>query len=320
MSERVVFLDTATIGPGVTVRRPAFGHEWVEHERTAGDEVVERLAGATIAITNKVPIRAREIAACPDLKLIAVAATGYDCLDVDAAKAAGVAVANIRGYAVNTVPEHTFALILALRRNLVEYREQVLAGEWIRSGQFCFFNRPIPDLAGSTLGVIGAGALGGSVGRIGAAFGMDVVYHDDFAKAAPPDGPLVPLETLRDTADVVTCHCPLTDATRGLVGAAFLAGMKPSAIVINTARGGIVDEEALAEAIRSGSIAGAGIDVTAIEPAPADSSVMRLAALPNVILTPHVAWASTGAMQTLVDQLIDNVEGFVEGKSRNRVV
>ena len=320
MHHAIVFLDTATIGPGVTVRRPAFEHDWTEHERTAAGDVAERLAGATVAITNKAPIRADTLTACPDLKLIAVAATGFDCIDVDAAKAAGVAVANIRGYAVDTVPEHTFALILALRRNLVEYREQTLAGEWIRSEQFCFFNRPIPDLAGSTLGVIGAGALGRSVGRIGRAFGMDVLYHDAYARDAPEEGPLVSLARVRDESDVVTCHCPLTDETRGLVGAEFLTGMKDTAIVINTARGGIVDEEALDGAIRSGGIAGAGIDVTGVEPAPADGTMMKLAALPNVILTPHVAWASTGAMQTLVDQLIDNVEGFVAGESRNRVV
>ena len=320
MNESVVFLDAATIGPGVTVRRPDFAHEWAEYERTAADEVAARLADATIAITNKAPIRAPTLEACPGLRMIAVAATGFDCIDVDAAKARGVAVANIRGYAVNTVPEHAFALILALRRNLVEYREQTLAGRWIEADQFCFFNRPIPDLAGSTLGVIGAGALGSSVGRIGAAFGMNVLYHDDYAKEAPPEGPLVPLERLRDEADVVTCHCPLTDETRGLVGADFLARMKESAIVVNTARGGIVDEEALAEAIRSGSIAGVGLDVTSTEPAPADSTIMALAKLPNVILTPHVAWASTGAMQTLVDQLIDNIEAFVAGREANRVV
>ena len=320
MSESIVFLDTATIGPGVTVRRPGFDHDWTAHERTSPDEVAARLARATIAITNKAPIRAATIEACPELKLVAVAATGHDCIDVEAAKARGIAVANIRGYAVNTVPEHTFALILALRRNLVEYREQTLAGRWIEADQFCFFNRPIPDLAGSTLGVIGAGALGSSVGRIGRAFGMRVLYHDAYARAAPPEGPLVGLERLRDEADVVTCHCPLTDETRDLIDADFLAAMKPSAIVVNTARGGIVDEDALAEAIRSGSIAGAGIDVTTTEPAPADSTIMALARLPNVILTPHVAWASTGAMQTLVDQLIDNVEAFVAGREANRVV
>ena len=320
MKHSIVFLDSATIGPGVTVRRPDFAHDWTEHERTSADEVAGRLAGATIAITNKVPIRAATLEACPDLELVAVAATGFDCVDVDAARAAGVAVANVRGYAVNTVPEHAFALILALRRNLVEYREQTLAGRWIESDQFCFFNRPIPDLAGSTLGVIGAGALGRAVGRIGRAFGMDVLYRDAHAAEVPEEGPLVSLERLRDESDVVTCHCPLTDETRGLVGAEFLAGMKDTAVVINTARGGIVDEAALDRAIRSGSIAGAGIDVTAVEPAPADSAIMALAALPNVILTPHVAWASTGAMQTLVDQLIDNVEGFVAGEARNRVV
>ncbi len=320
MTHTIVFLDTATIGPGVTVRRPAFEHEWREHERTRTDEVAERLAGATIAITNKAPIRANTLDACPELKLIAVAATGFDCIDIDAARDAGVAVANIRGYAVNTVPEHTFALILALRRNLVEYREQTLAGEWIRSEQFCFFNRPIRDLAGSTLGVVGAGALGSSVGRLGAAFGMNVLYHDAYAKAAPPDGPLVSLERLRDESDVVTCHCPLTDETRGLIGREFLAGMKPSAIVVNTARGGIIDEEALADALEAGAIAGAGIDVTAVEPAPEGGTMMRLARRPDVILTPHVAWASTGAMQTLVDQLIDNVEAFVDGRQANRVV
>jgi len=320
MSESIVFLDAATIGPGVTIRPPSFEHEWQAFDRTEPGQIVERLDGVSIAITNKVPIRADTIAKCPNLKLIAVAATGYDVIDIDACRERDICVSNIRGYAVNTVPEHTFALILALRRNLVEYRAQVLDGEWLRCGQFCFFNRPIPDLAGSTLGIIGAGALGRSVGVIGKAFGMQVVYHDNYASTQPTEGPLVSLTELRDSADVVTCHCPLTDETRGMVDAAFLAGMKSSSIIVNTARGGIIDETALADAIRSGEIAGAGIDVTAVEPAPASSDMMKLATLPNVILTPHVAWASTGAMQTLVDQLIDNVEGFVQGDPRNRVV
>lgn len=320
MSESIVFLDAATIGPGVTIRQPSFEHEWQVFDRTDAGQVAERLAGASIAITNKVPIRADTLEKCPDLKLIAVAATGYDVIDTEACRARGICVSNIRGYAVNTVPEHTFALILALRRNLVEYRAQVLDGEWVRCGQFCFFNRPIPDLAGSTLGIIGAGALGRSVGVIGKAFGMEVIYHDEYASTEPAEGPLVSLDALRDQADVVTCHCPLTDETRGMVDAKFLKGMKRSSIIVNTARGGIIDEAALADAIRAGEIAGAGIDVTAVEPAPAAGDMMKLAQLPNVILTPHVAWASTGAMQTLVDQLIDNVEGFVAGEPRNRVV
>ncbi len=320
MTQSIVFLDAATIGPGITIRRPDFAHHWMQHERTAPGQLLERLQGASIAITNKVAIRAASLAELPDLKMIAVAATGYDCLDIEACKQHGITVSNIRGYAVNTVPEHTFALILALRRNLIEYREQVLDGEWIRCEQFCFFNRPIRDLAGSTLGIIGAGAIGQSVGRVGAGIGMNVRYYDAYAKTAPAHGALVSLDELRDTADVLTCHCPLTDETRGLIDARFLAAMKPSAIVINTARGGIIDEAALVHAIHHQQIAGAGIDVTATEPPALDSPIMQLARLPNVILTPHVAWASTGGMQTLCDQLIDNIEAWERGAPDNVVV
>lgn len=316
---RIVFLDDSTIGPGVTVRRPNFAHDWLSHDRTPPAEVADRLNGAQIAITNKVPIRGADLAKLPDLKLIAVAATGYDVVDIEACRDRGIAVSNIRGYAVNTVPEHTFALITALRRNIVEYRDQVLDGEWVRADQFCFFNRPIWDLAGSTLGVIGAGAIGQAVGRVGKGFGMEVVFYDAYASLAPEMGPLVSLEELRDSADVVTCHCPLTDETRNLIDRDFMAGMKKTAILINTARGGIVDEEALAEAIRTEEIAGAGIDVVAVEPPTLDSTIMHLAKQPNVILTPHVAWASVGGMQTLVDQLIDNIESFVAGTPRNLV-
>ena len=318
MSETVVFLDASTIGPGVTVRRPGFAHEWSEYDRTEPEQTAQRLQDATIAITNKVAIDAAVLKQAPRLKLIAVAATGYDVIDMQACKANNVAVTNVRGYAV-TVPEHTFSLILALRRNLIEYRQQVLDGMWVSSGQFCFFNRPIRDLAGSTLGIIGAGSIGQAVGTVGAAFGMKVRYFDAYAKSAPATGELVSLEELRDTADVLTCHCPLTDETRNLVDAAFLDGMKSTAIVINTARGGIIDEDALVKALRRGGIAGAGIDVTAVEPAPMDGAMMQAAAMPNVVLTPHVAWASVGAMQGLCDQMIDNIEGFIAGEPRNLV-
>ena len=317
MSEKIVFLDASTIGPGVTVGRPGFTHDWQEYDRTSADEVVSRLSDATIAISNKVAITPDMLKQLPQLKLIAVAATGYNIVDLEACKSAGVAVCNIRGYAVNTVPEHTFSLILALRRNLIEYREQVLDGEWVRSEQFCFFNRPIRDLAGSNLGIIGAGALGQSVGRIGLAFGMNVMYLNQHIRTAPDHGQLVSLEQMRDEADILTLHCPLTPDTQNIIDADFLAGMKDSALVINTGRGGLVDEVALAEALKQGRIAGAGIDVTEVEPAPMDSPMMQVASLPNVLLTPHVAWASMGGMQTLVDQLIENIEGFVAGEPRN---
>ena len=277
---KIVFLDHATIGPGVEIRTPAFAHDWITHDRTAEADLLTRLAGAQIAITNKVPLRGDTLRQLPDLKFIAVAATGYDVIDIDACRELGIGVANIRGYAVNTVPEHTFALITALRRNIVEYRDQTLDGAWVRADQFCFFNRPIRDIAGSTLGIIGAGAIGQAVGRVGRGFGMEVIYHDAFAASAPDTGPLVGLTELRDRADVVTCHCPLTDDTRNMIDAAFLDGMKPTAIVINTARGGIIDEAALAQAIRTKSIAGAGIDVVMQEPPALDSEIMELARAP----------------------------------------
>jgi len=319
MTKQIVFLDADTVGPGVHIGRPGFAHEWTQYDRTREAEVVERLKDAEIAITNKVPIRAEHLAHLPRLRLIAVAATGYDIIDIEHCRQHGVAVSNIRGYAVNTVPEHTFALITALRRNLVEYREQVLAGEWIKADQFCFFNRPIRDLAGSTLGIIGAGAIGQAVGRIGAAFGMNVIYADAYADSVPAPGKLVDLGQLKTEADVITCHCPLTDETRGLIDLAFMTAMKPTAILINTARGGIIDEAALATAIEQGEIAGAGIDVTTTEPPAADSAIMALAKAPNVILTPHVGWAGVGAMQALFDQLIGNLEAFEAGSPRHLV-
>ena len=317
MSERIVFLDASTIGPGVTMGRPKFECEWQEYDRTAPEEVITRLSNASIAVSNKVVITADMLDQLPDLKLIAIAATGYNIVDLEACKQRGIAVCNIRGYAVNTVPEHTFSLILALRRNLIEYREQVLDGEWVRSEQFCFFNRPIRDLAGSNLGIIGAGALGQSVGRVALAFGMNVLYLNQHIRTAPDHGRLVSFEELREQSDVLTLHCPLTEETQNIIDADFLSGMKNTALIINTGRGGLVDEAALANAIKSGDIAGAGIDVTEVEPAIMESDIMQIASLPNVIVTPHVAWASVGGMQTLVDQLITNIEAFVEGKPNN---
>lgn len=317
MSERIVFLDANTIGPGVTIGRPTFEHEWQAYNQTSQKEVVSRLSGVSIAISNKVVITAEMLDQLPDLKLIAIAATGYNIVDLDECKQRDIAVCNIRGYAVNTVPEHTFSLILALRRNLIEYREQVLEGEWVRANQFCFFNRPIRDLAGSNLGIIGAGALGQSVGRIALAFGMNVLYLNEHIRTPPDHGRLVSLEELQQQSDVLTLHCPLTEATHNLVDADFLLGMKSSALLINTGRGGLVDETALANAIKAGHIAGAGIDVTECEPAAMDSKIMQIAALPNVIVTPHVAWASVNGMQTLVDQLISNIEAFINDRPNN---
>ena len=318
MSHRIVFLDRATIAPQIRVRPPSFAHELIEHAETHADQVVERLAGASVAITNKVPIGAAALERLPALKLIAVAATGTDCVDKAAAAARGVAVSNIRSYAVHTVPEHAFALILALRRNIVAYRESVLAGRWQESGQFCFFDHPIRDLAGSRLGIMGEGVLGQRVAEIARAFGMVPMFAAHKGKSGL--GPLyTPWQEVLETSDVITLHSPLTEETRGMLGMAEFEAMKRRPLIVNTARGGLVDEAALVRALDAGLIAGAGFDVVDGEPPKADNPLLRAAGRPNVILTPHVAWASDEAQQTLADQLVDNIENFVAGRPTNLV-
>ncbi len=316
MSHRMVFLDRATIAPQIRVRPPSFTHELIEHAQTHADQVVERLAGASIAITNKVPITEAALTQLPALKLVAVAATGTDCVDKTACAARGVAVSNIRGYAVNTVPEHTFALILALRRNVVAYRESVLAGRWQQSGQFCFFDHPIRDLYGARLGIIGEGVLGQRVAEIARAFGMQPLFAAH--KGSSGLGPLyTPWQEVLETSDVITMHSPLTKDTRGMIAMPEFKAMKRRPLIINTARGGLVDEAALVYALDSGLIAGAGFDVVDGEPPKPDNPLMRAAARHNVILTPHVAWASDEAQQTLADQLVDNIENFIAGRPTN---
>jgi len=318
MSQRIVFLDRATIAPQIRVRPPSFAHELIEHAETAADQVVERLTGASIAITNKVPIGGAALERLPALKLIAVAATGTDCVDKAACAARGVAVANIRGYAINTVPEHAFALILALRRNVVAYRESVLAGRWQQSGQFCFFDHPIRDLAGARLGIVGEGVLGQRVADLARAFGMVVMFAAHKGKSGL--GPLyTPWQQVLETSDVITLHSPLTPETRHMIAMPEFEAMKRRPLIVNTARGGLVNEVALVRALDAGLISGAGFDVVEGEPPKPDNPLLRAAARHNVILTPHVAWASDEAQQTLADQLIDNIENFVAGRPTNLV-
>lgn len=316
--EKVVFLDRATIAPLITLRRPAFPHELVEYQQTRPEEAAARLAGATIAIVNKVQLTAGVLAELPDLKLIAVAATGTDCVDKDYCRAHDISISNIRGYAQNTVPEHTFALIMALRRSLVAFRSDVLEGEWQKAGQFCFFNHPIRDLAGARIGIVGEGALGQRVADIAKALGMVPLFAAHKGRSGL--GPLyTPWAEVLETSDILTLHCPLTPETRGLIGRSEFAQMRRQPLLINTARGGLVDEEALEAALEEGLISGAGIDVTLPEPPPADGPLMRIARRSNVIVTPHIAWASDEAQQALADQLMDNVENFVAGRPTNLV-
>jgi glycerate dehydrogenase len=315
---KIVFLDRETIAPLITLQQPNFAHELICHDKTSPDQVVERLAGASIAIINKVSMTAEAMAQLPELKLIAVAATGTDCVDKAYCAEHGIAVCNIRGYAINTVPEHTFALILALRRNIVAYRQDVLDGEWQKAGQFCFFNHPIRDLAGSKLGIVGEGVLGQRVAELARAFGMTplIAAH----KGRSGQGRLyTPWEEVLETSDVITLHCPLTPATRGMISLPEFRQMKQKPLLINTGRGGLVDENDLVTALDEGLISGAGFDVTTSEPPPLDNPLMQIASRPNVILTPHTAWASDEAQQTLADQLIENIELFVAGEPRHLV-
>jgi glycerate dehydrogenase len=316
--QRIVFLDRATIGPTVTIRQPGFEHEWIEHQATSAAEVAERLEGADIAITNKVPIDAATLAGLPDLRLIAVAATGYDVVDVAACQARGVVVANVRGYALHTVPEHTFALILALARGLIGYRQDVIAGAWQRAGQFCFFNHPIRELHGATLGIIGEGTIGQEVARLGQAFGMRTLYAAH--KGVSGLGPLyTPFEEVLQTSDVITLHAPLMPATRNLLALPEFKQMRRRPLLINASRGGLVNEADLVRALDEGLIAGVGFDCLSAEPPAADHPFWQIAGRPNVIVTPHVAWASEQAMQTLWDQLIGTIESFARGEPRNLV-
>jgi len=311
MQHAIVFLDRATLQ--AQLRTPNFPHSYREYAVTHGPEIVERLKDATIAIVNKVPMRKETLTQLPKLRLIAVAATGTDVIDKDYCRTAGITVVNIRNYAFNTVPEHVFALIFALRRSLVAYREDVRRGAWQRAEQFCFFTRPIRDIAGSTIGIIGYGALGKSVAQRAQALGMRVLATD----IVPQPG-LVDLPTVLRESDIVTLHVPLTPQTRAMIGAEQLAMMRRDAILINTARGGLVDESALAHALREEIIAGAGFDVLTNEP-PNDGNILLQLDLPNFILTPHVAWASREAMQILADQLVDIIEAFVAGRPQNVV-
>ncbi|HSK39316.1 MAG TPA: D-2-hydroxyacid dehydrogenase [Arenibaculum sp.] len=318
MHHNIVFLDHDTLGPAVTLRRPDITHDWTVHGLTDAQSVVARAADATILIVNKVPLTAAVIDRLEHLRFVAIAATGTDNVDIAACGRRGIPVSNVRAYAVHTVPEHTFALILSLRRSLPAYRDSVAAGAWQRSGQFTLLDHPIRDLHGSTLGIIGEGAIGQAVADLGRAFGMRVLFSAH--KGRTDMGPLyTPFDDVIERSDILTLHCPLTPHTRGLIGAPEFARMSRRPIIINTARGGLIDEDALAHALEQGRISGAAIDAVSVEPPPADHPFMRLANRPDFILTPHVGWASQEARQAVADQVTANIEAFAAGRPQNVV-
>ncbi|MCC6356749.1 MAG: D-2-hydroxyacid dehydrogenase [Verrucomicrobiae bacterium] len=287
-----------------------------KHERTPPDQTLARAANATILLTNKTPLPAEVIGALPRLSYIGVLATGYNVVDVAAARARGIPVTNVPEYGTDSVAQATFALLLELTNRVGHHAEAVRKGRWCEWPDFCFWDYPLIELAGRTLGVVGYGRIGRAVARIAGAFGMRVLAsaraprsHDGIA--APAD-----IDTLFRESEAVSLHCPLTPETRQLVNAHRLAGMKPGSYLINTGRGALIDETALAEALESGRLAGAGLDVLATEPPRPDNPLLRA---PNCIITPHVAWATVQARGRLVDIAAANIRAFLSGAPQNVV-
>lgn len=314
--ETIVFLDRGTIPTHIAIPHPAFCHQWHEYLTTPPELVIERLKQATMVITNKVILDAKTLAQLPQLKYIAIAATGTNNVDINYCKENNIKVSNIRGYATRSVPEHVIAMIFALKRNLIGYQQDIANGEWQRQQQFCFFTHSITDVAGSTLGIIGKGSLGQAVATLANAIGMNVLFAEHHGATHCRDG-YHPFEQVLREADVISLHCPLTPETTNLIDHSQLALMKTTAILINTGRGGLVNEQALVDALISQQIAGAGIDVFSQEPAPNSDPLIAHSHLPNLLLTPHVAWGSDSAIQTLVNQLIDNINSFYNGHAQH---
>ena len=313
--QRIVFVERNTFN--IDFPRPSFNHEWIEFGETTQDQIVTRLSGASIVICNKLQLRREELSNLRDLKLIAVAATGVDNIDLEFCRERGIAVCNTRGYATTSVPEHVLMLMLALRRSLIPYHHEVRHGAWQQARQFCLIDKPINDLKDATLGIIGYGKIGKSLERLAVALGMNVLVAEHKGAETLRSGRTSFSELLK-TSDVISLHCPLNKETKDLIGAAELRMMKPGSILINTARGGLVNDEALLKAIEDGHLGGVGIDVIRNEP-PRDGNVLVEANYPNLLVTPHNAWASRQAMEELAKQLITNLEGFVRGEPQNLV-
>lgn len=278
---------------------------------TTPEQLVERLRGVTVAISNKIDLDAATLQACPDLKLVLVSATGTNNVDLEAARKLGITVCNCQGYGTPSVAQHTLMLLLALATRLPDYQREIAAGQWQRAKQFCLLDFPIVELDGKTLGLLGHGELGGAVAKLAEAFGMRVLLGQ--IPGRPPRADRLPLHELLPQVDALTLHCPLNEHTRHMIGAPELALLKPNAFVVNTARGGIIDEQALADALRRGHLGGAATDVLSVEP-PVDGNPLLADDIPRLIVTPHSAWGSVEARQRIIGQLAENATAFFAGQ------
>ncbi|EPL08536.1 2-hydroxyacid dehydrogenase [Pseudomonas sp. CF161] len=309
---RAVFLDSTSLDLGdldLGELRDSFSDLQL-CATSAPDQVIEHLQGAEVAISNKVLLDAKTLAACPDLKLILIAATGTNNVDLAAARAQGITVSNCQGYGTPSVAQHTLMLLLNLATRLGDYQKAVGEGRWQHAKQFCLLDYPIVELEGKTLGLLGHGELGSAVARLAEAFGMRVLLGQ--LPGRPPRADRLPLDELLPQIDALTLHCPLNEHTRHFIGARELALLKPNAFVVNTARGGLIDEQALADALRRGHLGGAATDVLSVEP-PVAGNPLLAADIPRLIVTPHIAWGSREARQRIVGQLTENARGFFSG-------
>lgn len=308
----IVFLDSTAIPKHIPIPCPSFAHTWTEYEHTSSAEKIERAKDADIVITSKVIFDRETLKQLPKLKLIAITATGTNNVDLVAAKEMGIAVRNVTGYSRTTVPEHVIGLIFSLKHSFAGWLRDQSEAKWPKSKQFCYFDYPITDVRGSTLGVFGKGCLGTEVGRLANAVGMKVLYAEHKDATFCREG-YTPFEEVLKQADIVTLHCPLTETTKNLMNAETLSKMKKGAFLINTGRGPLIDELALVDALKTGHLGGAALDVMVKEP-PEKDNLLILAAktMPNLIITPHIAWASDSAVTTLVGKVMQNIEEFVQ--------
>jgi len=313
-----VFLDLHTVTDGdldlgaLTASMP----DWDMRPATATDELGFALQEATIAVSNKVALDRRALRHAPRLKLVCVAATGTNNIDLGAAAAQGITVCNARGYATASVVEHVFMTILALSHRLHVHQQAIAQGGWQAADRFALLDYPFSELAGKTLGIVGYGELGRAVATAGGAFGLNIVIAQ--RPGGPPQAGRCPFGELLERCDIISLHCPLTAATRNLIGANELERMRTGALLVNTARGGIVDEQALATALRNGQIAGAAVDVLTEEP-PAHGNPLLTDDIPNLIVTPHIAWAGLQSRQHLINEIVANIQAFLAGVPRNVV-
>ena len=308
----IVFLDSTAIPKDIPIPRPSFAHTWIEYEHTSSAETIERAKDADIVITSKVIFDRETLKQLPKLKLIAITATGTNNVDIVAAEEMGIAVRNVTGYSSTTVPEHVMGLIFALKHSLAGWLRDQSEAKWPKSKQFCYFDYPITDVRGSTLGVFGKGCLGTEVGRLAELLGMKVLYAEHRNATTCREG-YTPFEEVLKQADILTLHCALTETTKNLINQETLSLCKKGAYLINTGRGPLIDEQAVCDALKSGQLGGAALDVLVKEPPEKNNPLIELAkTMPNLIITPHIAWASDSAVTTLVGKVMQNIEEFVQ--------